>query len=59
MQKEIFLKFVAKLEDHCDILLVGSEVDYRRLIAQKSIDQVEMLAKILFWCVKCNLCEAI
>lgn len=40
MQKEIFLKFVAKLEDHCDILLVGSEVDYRRLIAQKSIDQV-------------------
>ncbi|KAG2691498.1 hypothetical protein I3760_08G012100 [Carya illinoinensis] len=39
MQREIFLKFVAKLEKHCEIVLIGSEIDYRRLIAQRSIDQ--------------------
>ncbi|XP_062164195.1 uncharacterized protein LOC133870928 isoform X1 [Alnus glutinosa] len=39
MQWEIFLKFLAKLEEHCEIVLVGSEIDYRRLISQRSIDQ--------------------
>jgi len=40
MQWEIFLKFLAKLEEHCEIVLIGSEIDYRRLISQRSIDQV-------------------
>ncbi|KAJ4826572.1 hypothetical protein Tsubulata_008522 [Turnera subulata] len=40
MQKEIFEKLVAKVEQHCEIILIGSEIDYRRFIAQKSKDQV-------------------
>lgn len=40
MQREIFLKLLAKLEEHCKNVLIGSEIDYRRLIAQRSIDQV-------------------
>ncbi|XP_059658129.1 uncharacterized protein LOC132304463 isoform X2 [Cornus florida] len=40
MQREIFLKLVAKLDEHCENVLIGSEIDYRRLIAQRSIDQV-------------------
>lgn len=40
MQREIFLKFLAKLEEQCKNVLVGSEIDYRRLIAKSSIDQV-------------------
>ncbi|XP_022750273.1 AFG1-like ATPase isoform X2 [Durio zibethinus] len=40
MQREIFLNFVDKLEEHCEIILIGSEIDYRRLIAQRSIDKV-------------------
>lgn len=40
MQREIFQKLVAKLEQHCEIIPIGSEIDYRRLIAQRSIDQV-------------------
>lgn len=40
MQREIFLKFVKKLEEHCEIILVGSEIDYRRLIAHRSVDKV-------------------
>ncbi|KAL9440062.1 hypothetical protein AB3S75_018844 [Citrus x aurantiifolia] len=40
MQREIFQKLVAKLEKHCEIIPIGSEIDYRRLIAQRSIDQV-------------------
>ncbi|OMO90853.1 ATPase, AFG1-like protein [Corchorus olitorius] len=40
MQREIFQKFVKKLEEHCEIILIGSEIDYRRLIAQRSIDKV-------------------
>ena len=47
MQWEIFLKFIAKLEEHCEIVLIGSEIDYRRLIAQRSIDQVRDLAVLL------------
>lgn len=40
MQKEIFQKLVEKLEEHCRNILIGSEIDYRRLIAQRSINQV-------------------
>lgn len=40
MQREIFLKFVNKLEKHCEIILVGSEIDYRRQIARRSVDKV-------------------
>ncbi|XP_022135618.1 AFG1-like ATPase isoform X3 [Momordica charantia] len=40
MQKDIFQKFVAKLEEHCEFVLIGSEIDYRRFIAQRSFDQV-------------------
>ncbi|KAJ4707911.1 lactation elevated protein 1-like [Melia azedarach] len=40
MQREIFQKLVAKLEEHCGMILIGSEIDYRRLIAERSIDQV-------------------
>ncbi|XP_019075102.1 uncharacterized protein LOC100266182 isoform X4 [Vitis vinifera] len=39
MQKEIFLKLVAKLERHCENVLIGNEIDYRRLIAQRSINK--------------------
>ncbi|KAI8547501.1 hypothetical protein RHMOL_Rhmol07G0200700 [Rhododendron molle] len=41
MQWEIFLKFLAKLEDHCETVPVGSEIDYRRIIAQTSIDKIQ------------------
>ncbi|KAF3680083.1 putative pentatricopeptide repeat-containing protein-like, partial [Capsicum annuum] len=39
MQKEIFQKLLKNLDKHCETVLIGSEVDYRRLIAQRSIDQ--------------------
>lgn len=39
MQREIFLKLVAQLEEHCENVFVGNEVDYRRLIAQRAITQ--------------------
>ncbi|CAH9073281.1 unnamed protein product [Cuscuta epithymum] len=39
MQWEIFDKLVQKLEDHCKCVLIGNEIDYRRLIAQRSIEQ--------------------
>ncbi|KAF6156775.1 hypothetical protein GIB67_033244 [Kingdonia uniflora] len=32
MQRGIFLKVIAKLEEHCQIVLVGGDIDYRRLI---------------------------
>ncbi|XP_021670983.2 uncharacterized protein LOC110657874 [Hevea brasiliensis] len=34
------LNLVSKLEDHCEIVLIGSEIHYRRFIAQRSKDQV-------------------
>ncbi|MCD7446625.1 hypothetical protein HAX54_012110 [Datura stramonium] len=43
MQKEIFQKLLKNLEQHCETVLIGSEVDYRRLIAQRSIDQVHYI----------------
>lgn len=46
MQREIFLKLVSKLEDHCEIVLIGSDIDYRRFIAQHSKDQVRCCAVI-------------
>ncbi|KAI4337329.1 hypothetical protein L6164_015760 [Bauhinia variegata] len=39
MQREMFEKLVSKLEQHCKNVLVGSEIDYRRFIAQRSINQ--------------------
>ncbi|KAM3308525.1 AFG1-like ATPase isoform X2 [Capsicum chacoense] len=43
MQKEIFQKLLKNLDKHCETVLMGSEVDYRRLIAQRSIDQVHYI----------------
>ncbi|KAK7320694.1 hypothetical protein VNO77_30399 [Canavalia gladiata] len=40
MQKEIFQILVSKLEVHCEKVLIGSEIDYRRFIAQRSENQV-------------------
>ncbi|CAI9096677.1 OLC1v1032875C1 [Oldenlandia corymbosa var. corymbosa] len=40
MQKEIFQKLVHKLDEQCEIILIGSEIDYRRLIAKASVDEV-------------------
>ncbi|XP_058113178.1 uncharacterized protein LOC131256137 isoform X2 [Magnolia sinica] len=40
MQRDIFLKLVTKLEEHCQNILVGSDIDYRRLIAKRTIEQV-------------------
>ncbi|KAJ0971236.1 hypothetical protein J5N97_019195 [Dioscorea zingiberensis] len=40
MQKEIFAKFVSNLGKNCANILVGSEVDYRRLIPNRKTDQV-------------------
>lgn len=64
MQKEIFQKLVAKLDEQCDNCLIGSEIDYRRLIAKRSIDQVSMKANQLsFPCVSvfmtfsCERCD--
>ncbi|EEF46981.1 atpase n2b, putative [Ricinus communis] len=49
MQREIFLKLVSKLEEHCEIVLIGSEIDYRRFIAQRFEDQVHY-----FWPLESN-----
>lgn len=40
MQKEIFDKFISKLEKHCEIISIGSEVDYRRAAAKNSVENV-------------------
>lgn len=42
MQREIFEKLVSKLEHHCNTILIGSEIDYRRFIAQRSVNQVRI-----------------
>ncbi|KNA05097.1 hypothetical protein SOVF_193540, partial [Spinacia oleracea] len=46
MQKEIFLKLVEKLEEHCQNVSIGSEIDYRRLIAQTSSKKVHYLCPL-------------
>ncbi|KAG7637413.1 putative ATPase, AFG1, P-loop containing nucleoside triphosphate hydrolase [Arabidopsis thaliana] len=43
MQKEIFDKFISKLEKHCEIISIGSEVDYRRVAAKNSVENVHYL----------------
>ncbi|XP_004498664.1 uncharacterized protein [Cicer arietinum] len=43
MQREIFQKLVSKLEEHCEKVLIGSEIDYRRYIAQRSVNRVHYL----------------
>lgn len=40
MQLDIFFKLVAKLEENCSNIFVGDEIDYRRLIPKKILDQV-------------------
>lgn len=42
MQRDIFNKFLAKLEEHSEYVYIGSEVDYRRLIAERSTNQVRI-----------------
>lgn len=42
MQKEIFNKLLKKLDEQCENILIGSEIDYRRLIAKESADQVSL-----------------
>jgi predicted ATPase len=39
MQKEIFTKFIAKLEQNCRSVLVGVQTDYRRVLAHTSYDK--------------------
>ncbi|KAJ7966165.1 Lactation elevated protein 1 [Quillaja saponaria] len=39
MQPQFFQKLVSKLEEHCQNVLIGSEIDYRRFLAQRSIDR--------------------
>ncbi|KAI3977655.1 hypothetical protein MKX01_004188, partial [Papaver californicum] len=46
MQKDIFLKLVRKLDEHCQSVLIGSEIDYCRFIAKSSIDQVLYLSPL-------------
>ncbi|KAJ8637578.1 hypothetical protein MRB53_011845 [Persea americana] len=40
MQREIFQKLVSHLGEHCQNIFVGSEIDYRRLIAKRTVEQV-------------------
>ncbi|XP_068648558.1 uncharacterized protein [Aristolochia californica] len=40
MQRDIFQNFVCKLGEHCQKILVGSEIDYRRLLAGRTIEQI-------------------
>ena len=48
MQKEIFQKLVEKMGEHCQIVPIGSDIDYRRLIAEKSVIQVGL--KVFSFC---------
>ncbi|KAG6480609.1 hypothetical protein ZIOFF_057193 [Zingiber officinale] len=42
MQKDIFLAFLLKLEENCQKILVGSDIDYRRLIPKTRMDHGEI-----------------
>lgn len=44
MQREIFQKLVSHLGEHCQNILVGSEIDYRRLIAKRTVEQVRVFS---------------
>ncbi|KAH9306553.1 hypothetical protein KI387_010957, partial [Taxus chinensis] len=44
MQKEIFAKFIARLKQHCQNILVGCETDYRRVLAHTNF-----LKEQFFW----------
>ncbi|CAM8895315.1 unnamed protein product [Rhodiola kirilowii] len=46
MQKEIFEKLLKKFEEHCNITLIGSEIDYRRLIPQRTVEKVQYFAPL-------------
>ncbi|WOL09423.1 hypothetical protein Cni_G18176 [Canna indica] len=39
MQRDIFLSFLSKLEENCQKTLIGSDIDYRRLIPNQRSDQ--------------------
>ncbi|KAK9141683.1 hypothetical protein Syun_011083 [Stephania yunnanensis] len=39
MQRDIFLELVKKLGEHCQNVLIGSEIDYRRLVAKGTVDK--------------------
>ncbi|WJX09835.1 peroxisome-assembly ATPase [Trifolium repens] len=43
MVPEFFQKLLSNLEEHCETVLVGSEIDYRRFIAQRSVNRVNYL----------------
>lgn len=52
MQKEIFEELLAKMEDHCENVLIGSEIDYRRHIALSSSDQARTCNLQSYdWCI--------
>lgn len=40
MQKEIFDKFVMELQQHCHLIPVDSNKDYRRLLAGETNEKV-------------------
>ncbi|XP_020241300.1 lactation elevated protein 1 isoform X2 [Asparagus officinalis] len=40
MQRDIFQSFLAKLEENCCKILVGNEIDYRRIITNDRTNQV-------------------
>ncbi|XP_064993417.1 uncharacterized protein LOC135585758 isoform X6 [Musa acuminata AAA Group] len=52
MQKDIFLSFLSKLEENCQKILIGSDIDYRRLIPNKRMDQVSF-----FWPSSTGACR--
>ncbi|KAK3438179.1 hypothetical protein EUGRSUZ_C02795 [Eucalyptus grandis] len=39
MQRDIFLKLVRKLEEHCQTILIGRDIDYQCLIAERCVEQ--------------------
>ncbi|CAA6666388.1 unnamed protein product [Spirodela intermedia] len=49
MQLDIFLKFVSEMEENCQKLLIGSEIDYRRCIANGNLDK-----NLFFWPLDTN-----
>ncbi|PKU84187.1 putative ATPase N2B isoform X1 [Dendrobium catenatum] len=52
MQKEIFQKLVSKLDECCQKISVGSEIDYRRLMPSENSNQVRY-----FWPLNSDNCR--